>query len=93
MSFYFAKKKPGRTLIGFQVPPLFGSISGLDIPAGEKEYTLTSSFTTPVDIDVIGVGAHMQELNRFASCASSSKHASEYNRQISIPNLSGCLHV
>ena len=23
-------------MIGFQVPPLFGSVSGLDIPAGEK---------------------------------------------------------
>ena len=66
IGFYFAKKKPGRTLIGFQVPPLFGSISGLDIPAGEKEYTLTSSFTTPVDIDVIGVGAHMHYLGRTA---------------------------
>ena len=66
IGFYFAKKKPDRTLIGFQVPPLFGSISGLDIPAGEKEYTLTSSFTTPVDIDVIGVGAHMHYLGHTA---------------------------
>ena len=31
---YFTDKKPDRTLIGFQVPPVFGSISGLDIPAG-----------------------------------------------------------
>ena len=66
IGFYFAKKKPERTLIGFQVPPLFGSISGLNIPAGQKDYTLTSSFTTPVDIDVIGVGAHMHYLGRTA---------------------------
>ena len=54
---YFADKKPDRTMIGFQVPPLFGSVSGLDIPAGEENYELTSSFTTPVDIELIGVGA------------------------------------
>lgn len=66
IGFYFAKKKPERTLIGFQVPPLFGSISGLDIPAGEKNYQLTSSFTTPVDIELIGVGAHMHYLGHTA---------------------------
>lgn len=66
IGFYFAKKKPDRTLIGFQVPPLFGSISGLNIPAGEQNYKLTSSFTTPVDIDVIGVGAHMHYLGHTA---------------------------
>ena len=56
---YFADKKPERTLIGFQVPPVFGSISGIDIPAGESNYEVTSKFTTPVDIDLVGVGAHM----------------------------------
>ena len=63
---YFADKKPDRTMIGFQVPPLFGSVSGLDIPAGEENYELTSSFTTPVDIELIGVGAHMHYLGHTA---------------------------
>ena len=63
---YFTDKKPERTLIGFQVPPVFGSISGLDIPAGEENYELTSKFTTPVDIDLIGVGAHMHYIGHTA---------------------------
>ena len=63
---YFTDKKPERTLIGFQVPPVFGSISGIDIPAGESNYELTSKFTTPVDIDLIGVGAHMHYIGHTA---------------------------
>ena len=63
---YFADKKPERTLIGFQVPPVFGSISGIDIPAGENDYKLTSKFTTPVDIDLVGVGAHMHYIGHTA---------------------------
>jgi len=63
---YFSDKKPDRTLIGFQVPPVFGSISGLDIPAGESNYELKSKFTTPVDIDLIGVGAHMHYIGHTA---------------------------
>ncbi|MGB0548700.1 MAG: hypothetical protein ACPGR8_06160, partial [Limisphaerales bacterium] len=38
----------------------------LDIPAGEENYELTSSFTTPVDIELIGVGAHMHYLGHTA---------------------------
>ncbi|MEC9081800.1 MAG: hypothetical protein VYE44_08470 [Verrucomicrobiota bacterium] len=63
---YFADKKPERTLIGFQVPPVFGSISGIDIPPGENDYKLTSKFTTPVDIELIGVGAHMHYIGHTA---------------------------
>ena len=63
---YFTDKKPQRTLIGFQVPPVFGSISGIDIPAGESNYELTSKFTTPVDIDLVGVGAHMHYIGHTA---------------------------
>ena len=63
---YFSDKKPDRTLIGFQVPPVFGSISGLDIPAGESNYELKSKFTTPVDIDLVGVGAHMHYIGHTA---------------------------
>ena len=63
---YFADKKPERTLIGFQVPPVFGSISGIDIPPGENDYKVTSKFTTPVDIDLVGVGAHMHYIGHTA---------------------------
>ena len=45
---------------------MFGSISGLDIPAGDSNYELKSKFTTPVDIDLIGVGAHMHYIGHTA---------------------------
>ena len=63
---YLADKKPERTLIGFQVPPIFGSLSGIDIPAGESNYEVNSKFTTPVDIDLVGVSAHMHYIGRTA---------------------------
>ncbi|GIT12929.1 MAG: hypothetical protein CM1200mP34_3350 [Verrucomicrobiales bacterium] len=67
LGLYFTdKKNPGKNPDRFQVPPVFGSISGIDIPAGESNYELTSKFTTPVDIDLIGVGAHMHYIGHTA---------------------------
>ena len=37
---YFAKEAPKRTLTGIQLPPAFSLFSGLDIPAGEKDFVL-----------------------------------------------------
>jgi hypothetical protein len=55
---YFAKEAPKRTLTGIQLPPAFALFSGLDIPAGEKDYVLKDSFTLPVDFDAVSIGAH-----------------------------------
>jgi mono/diheme cytochrome c family protein len=55
---YFAKKKPERTLVSFQAPPLFGMLSGISIPAGNKEYKVRGTFKAPVDMDLISVGGH-----------------------------------
>ncbi len=55
---YFAKEAPKRTLTNIQLPPAFSLFSGLDIPAGEKDYVLKDSFTLPVDFDAVSVGAH-----------------------------------
>ena len=43
-----------------------GIFARRDIPAGEENYELTSSFITPVDIELIGVGAHMHYLGHTA---------------------------
>jgi hypothetical protein len=55
---YFANKAPEHRLIAVQAPALFGFGSGIDIPAGEKNYTIDDSLTLPVDILAYSAGAH-----------------------------------
>jgi len=55
---YFAKKAPERTLTRIQMPPHYSLFSGLDIPAGEKDFVLRDSYTLPAAADAVGVGAH-----------------------------------
>jgi hypothetical protein len=55
---YFAKKPPTRTLTGIQMPPHYSLFSGLDIPAGEKDFVIRDSYTLPIAMDGVGVSAH-----------------------------------
>lgn len=55
---YFADKPPERKLFALQLPALFGFGAGIDIPAGDKSYTVTESYTLPVDVLAYSVGAH-----------------------------------
>jgi hypothetical protein len=55
---YLADKAPERMIAGVQVPAVFGVGAGIDIPAGEKAYTIKDSFTLPVDVEGIAVGGH-----------------------------------
>lgn len=55
---YFAKKAPARTLTSAQLPPAFSLFSGLDIPPGEKDFVIRDSYTLPVAMDAVSVGAH-----------------------------------
>ena len=49
LAIYFAKTPPKKSMTGIQVPPMFGYAAGIDIPAGEKAFTIHDSFTLPVD--------------------------------------------
>jgi hypothetical protein len=62
LGLYFADKAPEKTLTGVQVPPVFGRLAGIDIPAGEKDYVVRDSFTTPIDLHVYGAGGHAHYL-------------------------------
>jgi mono/diheme cytochrome c family protein len=62
IGFYFADAPPKRKLAGLQLPPLFGALAGIDIPAGEKRFVIKDSFTLPIDVEVIGAGAHAHYL-------------------------------
>ncbi len=55
---YFAETPPSRQLVEIQVPPGFGRGMGIDIPAGETDYTIKDEFKIPVDVEAISVGGH-----------------------------------
>lgn len=58
LGLYFADAPPSRKLEEVQVPPGFGRGVGIDIPAGEANYTIEDTFTLPVDYEAISVGGH-----------------------------------
>jgi len=59
---HFAKTAPARRLAALQVPPLFGALAGIDIPAGQKRFVIKDSFTLPIAADVISIGGHAHYL-------------------------------
>lgn len=61
---YFTPKAPKRTLVSVQLPPIFGLLSGIDIPAGKENFKITDSFTLPVDVDLVGVGSHAHYIGK-----------------------------
>ena len=58
LGFYFAKKPAQRTITRIPMPPHYSLFSGLDIPAGEKDFVIRDSYTLPVAVDAVSVGAH-----------------------------------
>lgn len=59
---YFASQPPTRQFTTLQLPPLFGRLSGLDIPAGATNYTVKDSFILPIDLEAIIVTPHAHYL-------------------------------
>jgi mono/diheme cytochrome c family protein len=64
LAVYLAKKPPTKSLIGIQVPPMFGFAMGIDIPAGEKQYAIHDTFELPVAATVYGARGHAHYLAR-----------------------------
>jgi hypothetical protein len=64
LAIYFAKKPPAKSLTGIQVPPAFGFASGIEIPAGDKRFTITDSFELPVEVEAFGARGHAHYLAR-----------------------------
>jgi hypothetical protein len=61
---YFAPRPPTQAFATIQLPPVFGVLEGLDIPAGQERYTVKDSFTLPVDVRAFSVGAHAHYLGK-----------------------------
>ncbi len=64
VGFYFAKQAPEKRLMSIMLPPVYSLFSGINIPPGEKDYVLRDSYTLPVDVDALGVGAHAHYIAR-----------------------------
>ena len=62
IGFYFADGPPKQTFAGIQLPPVFGAIAGIDIPAGEKHYLVKDSFVLPIDVEAFAVNGHAHQL-------------------------------
>lgn len=62
---YFGPK-PDRDLTQLQAPAFFGIRANIDIPAGDADYKVRGSFTLPVDVDAVSVGAHAHYLGKSA---------------------------
>ena len=59
---YFADRAPDKDVFSVELPALFGLGAGIDIPPGEKRYTIQDSFTFPGDVRVYSAMAHAHYL-------------------------------
>lgn len=61
---YLSEKPPTRKFAMIQMPPAFGRLSGLDIPAGTTNYTVRDTFTLPIDVEAFSVTPHAHYLGK-----------------------------
>jgi len=59
---YLTDVAPTRQADGILLPAMFGLASDMDIPAGEKAYAVTDSYTLPVDVDLFACIPHAHYL-------------------------------
>ena len=64
LGFHISEKPTARPWTIVPVPPFFGILSGISIPAGQKEYIKQSSMVLPVDVEAIAVNAHAHFLGK-----------------------------
>jgi mono/diheme cytochrome c family protein len=61
---YFAAAAPVRRIRELGVLGFFGLLANIDIPPGEKNYTIKGSLTVPADMLVLSVMAHAHYLGK-----------------------------
>ena len=61
---YFSKEPPTEQFTAVQLPPVFGALAGVRIPAGDSHYTKTDSFVLPVDVKAFSVSSHAHYLGK-----------------------------
>jgi len=61
---YFATKAPEHTLTSVQLPVAYGLFSALNISPGQRDFKVTDSFTLPVDVEAVSIGAHAHYIGK-----------------------------
>ena len=61
---YFASAPPSKKIRELGVLGFFGLLAGIDIPPGEKNFTIKGSLTLPADMRVLSVMAHAHYLGK-----------------------------
>jgi mono/diheme cytochrome c family protein len=61
IALYFATPPPAKRVNAILLPPSFGILSGLDVPAGGRR-VLSDTFTLPVEVEAIGARGHAHRL-------------------------------
>jgi hypothetical protein len=61
---YFSDRPTERRIMTPAVPGLFGLLAKIDIPPGEKAYTITGRYNVIVDMHAISVDAHAHYLGK-----------------------------
>ena len=61
---YFADGPPERRPVTPGIPGFFGALAGIDIPPGEKAFTITGSYTVPRDMYALSIAAHAHYLGK-----------------------------
>lgn len=64
VGFHISEKPTARPWTIVPVPPFFGILNGISIPAGEREYIKQNSMVLPVDVEAIAVNAHAHYLGK-----------------------------
>jgi mono/diheme cytochrome c family protein len=61
---YFAAGPPDRRVFTPGIPGFFGLLAGIDIPPGEKAFTITGTYTVPRDMQALSIAAHAHYLGK-----------------------------
>lgn len=61
---YFSSEPPEREYSKLQMPPLFGALAAIDIPAGDERYSKSDYYEVPVDVHAFAIGAHAHYLGK-----------------------------
>lgn len=64
VGFHFADEPSKMRFTEIQLPPAFGSLAGIDIPAGDSHYVKRDSFVLPVDVKAFEIGSHAHYLGK-----------------------------
>lgn len=64
VGFHFSDTPPTQQFTHVQLPPLFGALAGVMIPAGDADYQKLDSIKLPVAVKALSVSAHAHYLGK-----------------------------